>query len=77
MDDWNFLFGVYSSTLDSGEAKRILRALARSLDTAQLEIMLDYAQDGHIKSQDQARVIEYVAMNHVGSQVAWNWVKSQ
>jgi aminopeptidase N len=75
--DWTFLFGVYSTTLDSGEAKRILRALARSRDTAQLNVMLDYAQNGQIKSQDQARVIEYVAMNSVGSQVAWDWIKGQ
>ena len=77
---WQFLYTRYRSTQDGAEARRILRALARSRDPATLTKLMDMtnepAQSG-IKTQDQSRVIIYVSLNPRGKDVAWQWIKCQ
>jgi aminopeptidase N len=75
--EWQFLYQRYHSTLDAAEARRTLRALARSLNVTQLSVLLDMSSiPSEVKQQDQTRTIIYVSANPVGQAVAWEWVKT-
>lgn len=75
---WDALYERFRVSLDSGESRRILRALTRSPDPATLAKLLDWSSDPlRIKTQDQSRVVIYVALNPKGREIAWQWVKGQ
>lgn len=75
---WDALYEQFRASLDSGESRRILRALTRSPDPGTLRRLLDWSSDtARIKSQDQSRVVIYVALNPKGRDIAWQWVKGQ
>ena len=77
LDCWTFLHEQYTHTLDSSEARRILRALTRSTNATQLEVLLDWTLDpAKIKTQDQARIIIYVSLNPAGQSIAWQWIQT-
>jgi aminopeptidase N len=74
---WTFLYEQYRTTLDPSEARRILRALTRSLDPTYLKQILDWSLDtSRIKSQDTSRIIIYVAYNRIGKDLAWTWIQA-
>ncbi len=73
---WQFLFGVYTNSLDAAEQPRVLHALTRSTNATQLSLMLSMCgTPAVIKQQDQARVILHISQNSIGNALAWAWVQ--
>ncbi|XP_041463117.1 aminopeptidase Ey-like [Lytechinus variegatus] len=74
--EWSFAFDKYESTLVASERALLLQSLACAKQPWILSKYLGMITDGVIRSQDADSVLEYVAKNPIGYDLAWRFFQN-
>ncbi|XP_057691884.1 aminopeptidase N [Corythoichthys intestinalis] len=76
--EWEFGWNQFKNTSVASEASKLMSGLACTNNTQLLERYLSYTLNpAMIRRQDAAIVIQAVASNRVGQELAWNFVRLQ
>ncbi|XP_066912412.1 glutamyl aminopeptidase-like isoform X1 [Clytia hemisphaerica] len=75
-EEWNYMYNEFRTTSFPSEERKLMFALADTQDQKQLEKYLKMSMDNKIiRSQDTCSVIEHIAGNPKGRELAYNFVE--
>ncbi|KAM7147545.1 endoplasmic reticulum aminopeptidase 2 isoform 1-T2 [Molossus nigricans] len=73
---WNYLLEQYERSMSGAEKNKILYALSTSKHQEKLMKLIELAMEGKIiKTQNLAALLQAIARNPKGQQLAWNFVR--